>query len=132
MEVRYLGWALGLIAIAPSARAEQVVTATMTATAAAEAPEQMGAIDPGKGFEIFKATYGSLSISLYTAFRYLNQTPADQTYRDHLGVERVVKTRNDFNQHRTMIHFRGFLFDPDFRYVATLWTVLSTNQVAVI
>ena len=41
------------------------------------------------------ADAGELSISAYALVRYINQTPAEQTFTDHLGNERNVDGRND-------------------------------------
>ena len=80
-----------------------------------------GEFTPAKGFDIVKTSFGSLNISLYGVFRYMNQMPAGQTFTDHLGRERDVNARNDLNWHRTMVWFTGFLYDPRFRYNITLW-----------
>ena len=87
-----------------------------------------GQFTPGQGFDIIRTTRGTLNISMYGVFRYLNQLPADQTYFDHLGRERVVKTKQDLNWHRTMVWFTGWFADPKFRYNITLWSLPTTQQ----
>ena len=87
-----------------------------------------GEFTPAKGFDILRTTFGSLNVSLYGVFRYMNQMPAGQTFTDHLGRERDVNARNDLNWHRTMVWFTGFLYDPRFRYNITLWSLPTTNQ----
>ena len=87
---------------------------------------------PGEGFDLVKSKQGSLNIGAYGLFRYINQLPVEQSYVDHLGNTRNIDTRSDFQLHRVMIFFRGFLFDPKFNYNLTLWTVNATNQIAVI
>lgn len=87
-----------------------------------------GEFTPGKGFDIIKTNRGSLNISVYGLIRYLNQTPANQTFTDHLGRERNVVARNDINWHRTMIWLSGFFYDPKFRYTITVWSLPSTEQ----
>src|SRR5262249_2448905 len=74
-----------------------------------------GQFTPGQGFDIIRSARGTLNISVYGVFRYLNQLPADQTFTDHLGRVRTVKTRNDLNWHRTMAWFTGWFYDPRFR-----------------
>src|SRR3982750_4670946 len=59
-----------------------------------------GEFTPAKGFDIAKTKVASLNISFYGLFRYMNQTPGDQTFVDHLGRTRTVKARNDLNWHR--------------------------------
>ena len=83
---------------------------------------------PASGFDIIRTDRGSLNISVYGLFRYLNQLPGEQTFQDHLGRERTVKTRNDLNWHRTMVWLTGFFYDPKFRYNITLWSLPSTQQ----
>jgi hypothetical protein len=90
-----------------------------------------GEFTPAKGFDIFKADRASLNISLYGVFRYLNQLPGEQTFTDHLGRVRTVKTRNDLNWHRSMIWLSGFFVDPKFRYTMTIWSLPTTQQTLV-
>ena len=87
-----------------------------------------GQFTPGSGYDIILTKSGSLNISCYGVFRYLNQMPAEQTYTDHLGRVRTVKTRNDLNWHRTMVWITGFFGDPKFRYNITLWSLPTTQQ----
>ncbi|MFL5521950.1 MAG: hypothetical protein ACJ8B6_13495 [Gemmatimonadales bacterium] len=87
-----------------------------------------GEFTPSTGFRIFEAGLASLNISVYGLFRYLDQTPGEQTYTDHLGNERAVKARNDINWHRTMVWFTGHFFTQRFRYNITAWSLGSTQQ----
>src|SRR5262245_29710407 len=56
-----------------------------------------GQFTPGQGFDIIRTARGSLNISVYGLFRYLNQAPAQQNFTDHLGRPRTAKARNDIN-----------------------------------
>ena len=87
-----------------------------------------GEFTPSRGFDIIKTSRGSLNISAYGVFRYLNQMPANQTFTDHLGNVRTAKTKNDLNWHRTFVWLTGFLYDPKFRYNISLWSLGSTQQ----
>jgi len=87
-----------------------------------------GQFTPGQGFDIIRTTKGTLNLSVYGLFRYLNQMPGDQTYTDHLGRERTVKAKNDLNWHRTMVWITGWFTDPKFRYNITLWSLPTTQQ----
>ncbi|MBZ4420935.1 hypothetical protein [Myxococcus sp. RHSTA-1-4] len=87
-----------------------------------------GEFRPARGFQVLETEYGSLNISLYGLVRYLNQLPAEQTFVDHLGREREVKTRNDINWHRTMIWFSGFALHPRLTYTLTVWSLPTTQQ----
>jgi hypothetical protein len=90
-----------------------------------------GEFNPGKGFVVGKTSYGELDISGYMVGRYLDQMPPRQSATDHLGRWIPVTPRRDFQFHRVMIFFQGWLYSPKFRYQAFLWTVQDTNQVAV-
>jgi hypothetical protein len=90
-----------------------------------------GEFTPGRGFDMVKTQYGSLNISLYAIARYLNQLPGHQTWQDHLGRDRDFIGRNDFFWHRTMIWFSGWLGTPKLTYVATVWTVFTTQQALI-
>ncbi len=87
-----------------------------------------GEFTPASGFDIIKTDKGSLNISLYALFRYVNQAPDGQTYTDHLGRLQTVGARNDLNWHRTMIWFSGFFFDPKLQYTITSWSLATTQQ----
>lgn len=90
-----------------------------------------GEFTPGKGFDMVQSSYGTLNISIYAIARYLNQLPGYQTWEDHLGRTREFTGRNDFFWHRTMIWFNGWLGTPKLTYVATVWTVFTTQQALI-
>ena len=87
-----------------------------------------GEFRPAKGFDLVRTKRASLNISFYGLFRYMNQLPASQTFTDHLGREREVKTRNDLNWHRTFVWLTGFFWVPKFRYNISLWSLPTTQQ----
>ena len=87
-----------------------------------------GEFTPARGYDVIKTSRGSLNISAYGLFRYINQMPGDQTYTDHLGRSRTVKARNDINWHRTMIWFSGYFGSPQFRYTLSVWSLPTTQQ----
>ncbi len=90
-----------------------------------------GEFTPAKGWQIFTAKKGSLNISVYGLFRWLDQTPGDQTYTDHLGREQTVAARNDMYWQRSMVWFTGFFGTPNFRYNMTVWSLGATQQTLV-
>ena len=94
-------------------------------------PTFAGEFTPGQGFDILKTKRGSLNVSVYGLFRFLDQTPANQTFTDHLGRTRNVAARNDINWHRTMIWVSGFFYDPRFIYTITVWSLPTTEQTLV-
>jgi hypothetical protein len=97
----------------------------------APVPDFAGEFTPGHGFDILKTKRGSINISVYGLFRFLDQTPAPQKFIDHLGNERTVAARNDINWHRTMIWVSGFFYDPRFLYTITVWSLPTTEQTLV-
>ncbi len=123
---------LVVIALPFNVRAQDVAAVPDTTTAEdtkfVEVPQFAGAFTPGYGFDILKTKRGSINLSVYGLFRFIDQTPANQTFTDHLGRERRVAARNDINWHRTMIWVSGFFFDPSFLYTITVWSLPSTEQ----
>jgi Protein of unknown function (DUF3011) len=93
--------------------------------------ETWGVLDPGEGFLIGRGKFGEAHISAYALVRYLNQTPAHQTFKDHLGRERPVDTREDFYAHRALVWLDGWVGDPRLRYTIAWWTVNTTDQDAL-
>ncbi|HET9952300.1 MAG TPA: hypothetical protein VFS09_10960 [Candidatus Eisenbacteria bacterium] len=118
------------------AKADSSITAKADSVAAAKEPtlperETWGTYDPGKGFLVARTEHGELAISAYGLIRYINQTPASQTWTDHLGNQRQTDGRQDLYPHRVMIWAKGWMFDPKLIYVFTLWTVNATDQDAL-
>jgi hypothetical protein len=117
------------------ARTKAQDEAAMPDTAAVDADryenEYVGQFSPGAGFDIIKTRRGSLNISLYGLFRYVNQMPGEQTFQDHLGRTRTVKARNDINWHRSFVWLSGFFYDPKFRYTISIWSLPTTQQTLV-
>jgi hypothetical protein len=93
--------------------------------------ETWGEFDPGKGFLIGRSSAGEMGISGYALLRYVNQTPGERTFTDHLGNERTADGRNDIWPHRVMIFLKGWVGSPKLIYTVTFWTVLDTNQNAI-
>jgi hypothetical protein len=114
----------------PPAAAESLKTTTplVAHTDTTYLNQISGEMTPGRGFDIFRNKYGSLNISLYGLFRWVDQLPDSQTYTDHLGRTRDVKENNMINWHRTMVWFTGFVYNPKFLYNITLWSLPTTQQ----
>ena len=87
-----------------------------------------GEFTPGAGFDIIKTSFGSLNISMYGLFRYLDQVPGNQAFTDHLGNVQTINASNFLNWHRTLVWLTGFFYDPKFRYNITLWSLPTTQQ----
>ena len=90
-----------------------------------------GEFTPGKGFQLFTSPKASLNISVYGLFRWIDQTPADQTFTTHLDKVRPVSPRNDMYWQRSMIWFTGFFGTPKLRYNLTVWSLGATQQTLV-
>jgi hypothetical protein len=90
--------------------------------------ELLGQFTPGSGFDILRTKRASLNVSLYGLFRWIDQLPGEQTYKDHLGRERTVKANNMINWHRTFVWLTGFFYDQRFRYNISLWSLPTTQQ----
>ncbi len=90
-----------------------------------------GEFTPSYGFDIIRTKRGSLNISFYGLFRYVNQISRDTTFLDHRGVAREFNARNDLNWHRGMIWLTGFFWDNRFRYNVTTWGLATTQQTLV-
>jgi hypothetical protein len=90
-----------------------------------------GEFTPGKGFKLVKNSFASLNFSAYMMARYITQTPATDTWYDHLGNAHAFKGRNDIYWHRVMLWFTGHLGTPKLNYMATVWTVFTTQQTLV-
>lgn len=130
-SVRILALSLAALSARTGIAAAQEVKDTTKADTVAVTPftnTMAGEFSPAKGTTIFTSQRGSLNLSFYGLFRYLNQLPGEQTFTDHLGRERNVAARNDLNWHRTMIWFTGHFWTPKFRYNFTAWTLGSTQQ----
>ena len=87
-----------------------------------------GEFTPGRGFQVFTSKEASLNISLYSVFRWIDQTPGDQTYTDHLGNTQTVSAKNTMLWQRTLIWFTGFFGVPSLRYNVTIWSLAATQQ----
>jgi hypothetical protein len=87
-----------------------------------------GEFTPARGFDLVQTDRASLNVSFYGLFRYMNQLPGTQTFTDHLGRQRSVRTRNDLNWHRTFVWLTGFFWSAKFRYNISLWSLPTTQQ----
>ena len=121
------------LSFSSQARAQDEAGTPPEADSSAAVPDRyanlyQGQFVPGSGFDIIRTQRGTLNVSFYGLFRWIDQSPGTQTFTDHLGRERTVKARNDINWHRTMIWLTGYFYDPKFRYNITSWSLASTEQ----
>ncbi len=117
-------------AFAPGAEAP--VAAAGEPETAPEVKEAPSPLAPGTGLVLASSKYGMVKLGIYALFRFLDQEPANQTLTDHLGNQTPINTRRDFQLHRILMPFTGWLYDPKFTYTITIWTVNDTEQVRVI
>ena len=90
-----------------------------------------GGFTPGQGCDLIQTERGSLNISMYGLFRYVNTYDDNGSFTDHLGNVRPVKVRNDLNWHRTFAWLTGFFYDPKFRYNISIWSLPTTQQALI-
>ena len=90
-----------------------------------------GEFTPGKGFQLVKNDFASLNLSIYASARWVNQVSGDSTWTDHQGRNLAFDGRNDIYWQRAMIWLTGFLSTPKLTYMATVWTVTTTQQTLV-
>lgn len=127
------GWVIGLMALAaPSVAGAQDADPRPQKPDSLRFPtDSAGGFTPGTGFDVILTKRGSLNISAYGLFRYVDQTPGGQLFTDHLGRVRETNLQNSLNWQRTMFWLTGFFYDPKFRYNITGWSLGSTQQTLI-
>lgn len=89
--------------------------------------KQWGSYEPGKGFVLARTNNGEVDFSVFAYARYLNQENLETTYTDAFGRTSALDIRNDFQFQKLTLNFKGWLFDPKFRYLFYTWTS-NTSQ----
>ncbi len=126
--------------VAAAATAPAALPAPSTALAAVAAPPEedrlrepqetessWGRYEGGKGVVLVRTEEAEVSFSAFTYVRYLNQLALDDSYTDAFGRTRDLDLRNDAQLQKVTLNFKGWLFDPDFRYLFYTWTS-NTSQ----
>jgi hypothetical protein len=72
-----------------------------------------------------------LKFNINTQLRYLNTQDSQESFTDHLGLEREVHTRNDITVNRAMFILGGYIFDKRARYSFTVWTSAGAASIVV-
>src|SRR5436190_1816421 len=72
-----------------------------------------------------------LRLNGVTQFRYLNTLNSDETYTDHLGVEREVQKRNDVTVNRTMFLLNGYIYSKKLQYSFLVWTAAGAASIII-
>jgi hypothetical protein len=86
-----------------------------------------GRYEGGKGIVLARSDSAEIDFSTFTYVRYLNQKALDDTYTDAFGRTKALDLRNDLQFQKVTLNFKGWLFDPDFRYLFYVWTS-NTSQ----
>lgn len=111
----------------PGAQGNTVAGVTPAAAAPA-GPVQFGEFQPGgRGFKLAETPMGDVNFSAWAYARYLNQKALDDSYTDSFGRTKDIDQRNDFQLNKVNLYFKGWLFDPKFRYLLYTWTA-NTSQ----
>jgi hypothetical protein len=84
--------------------------------------KKFGAYTPTFGFTVADTEKGSLNVSVYTYFRYLNQLNFSPTYSTAFGGVLPVQRRQDFQLQKVQIKTLGWILTPKLRYFAYAWT----------
>jgi hypothetical protein len=95
------------------------------AAAPAESGEktQWGRYEPGRGFILVRSEHGELGSGVYAYARFLDQRGLNPTYVDSFGrTKNLQDIRSDLQFQKLSWNFKGWLFDPNFRYYFFFWT----------
>jgi hypothetical protein len=92
-----------------------------------ETESSWGRYEGGKGVVLVRSEEAEVSFSAFTYVRYLNQLALEDTYTDAFGRTKDLDLRNDAQLQKVTLNFKGWLFDPDFRYLFYTWTS-NTSQ----
>lgn len=94
----------------------------------AQAPRYFGEFQPGgRGMKLADTPYGTVNFSAWTYLRYLNQQALDSNSTDSFDREREIDRRNDFQLNKVNLYFKGWIYDPRFKYLLYTWTA-NTSQ----
>ena len=86
-----------------------------------------GRYEGGKGVVIARSDSAEVDFSVFTYIRYLNQKALDDTYTDAFDRTKTLDLRQDVQFQKVTLNFKGWLFNPDFRYLFYTWTS-NTSQ----
>jgi hypothetical protein len=84
--------------------------------------EDEGPFKAGTGLVLAEGKNAGVALGVNGYVRYLNQGGLATTYTDAFGRTVPVQKRQDIQLNRLQIQFRGWMFDPKFRWVFYVWT----------
>ena len=90
--------------------------------AVSEKQQEEGPYKQGTGLVLVEGKNGGLALGVNGYVRYLNQGGLKEHYTDAFGRTFQIDKRQDVQLNRLQLQFRGWLFDPRFRYVFYAWT----------
>ncbi|SDK28838.1 hypothetical protein [Microbulbifer yueqingensis] len=90
-------------------------------------PGSWGPYEPGKGFVLARSDLGEVGFSIFSYVRYVNQTGLNEEWTDSFGRTFDVEILNQVQLQKVNLTFKGWLFDPRFRYRFYTWTS-NSNQ----
>ena len=76
----------------------------------------------GPGFKLANTRCGDVNFSAWSYVRYLNQNGLDENYTDAFGRDFKLEKRNDVQLNKVNLYFKGWAYDPKFRYLLYVWT----------
>ena len=86
-----------------------------------------GTYEGSKVLVLGRTSQGEVDFSAFTYLRYLNQRMLDDSYTDAFGRTKDIDIREDLQLQKVMLFFKGWLFDPNFRYQFYAWTSNTTR-----
>ena len=95
---------------------------SQTSGSTSDTATKFGDYTPGIGFNLAKTKMGDLNFKLFSYVRYLNQKASDDQYINAFNDTTTLKLRQDWQFAKVNIQFHGWLFDPNFRYLAYVWS----------
>jgi hypothetical protein len=102
--------------------------APASAAARGDGPDHYGEFQHGgRGIKLADTPYGDVNFSAWTYLRYLNQQALDKDTSDSFGRTREIDRRNDVQLNKVNLYFKGWVYDPNFRYLLYTWTA-NTSQ----
>lgn len=119
---RGAGAAPAIVAPEPTA-----ATATPQPSEPAETATRWGSYERGKGMVLARTDVGEVDFSVFSYVRYLNQRALEDSFTDSFGRTQDLRLRQDMQLQKVNLSFKGWLFDPDFRYLFYTWTA-NTSQ----
>jgi len=115
-------------ATAPAQATAPAMSAPAASPPAGDGPDaDWGRYETGKGLVLTRSELGEMDFSAVSYARYLNQKALEDTYTDSFGRERTLDLRQDIQLQKVTLNFKGWLFDPNFRYLFYTWTS-NTSQ----